>query len=124
MHVTQTFRSHSYSTMVLRMICLSYETIHAYNNIAASQMWTLGRLLPVMIGHIIPEDNAHWLHFLEVLDILDLIFSPFVRPETPGYLEVLLEQNLQAFHNLYPDNSILPKMHFLVHMPTFLARFG
>ena len=42
--------------------------------IIASQMWTLGRLLPVMIGHIIPEDNAHWVHYLEVLDIMDLFF--------------------------------------------------
>ena len=56
-------------------------------------MWTLGRLLPVMIGHIIPEDNPHWLHYLEVLDIMDLCFSPFVCPQTPGYLKVLIEQN-------------------------------
>ena len=100
--------------------------VHTYVRIiynAASQMWTLGRLLPVMIGHIIPEDNTHWLHYLEILDIMDLLFSPFVRPETPGYLEVLLEQNLQAFLDLYPDHSILPKMHFLTHMPNFLARF-
>ena len=99
-----------------------YHIIYYY--IVASQMWTLGRLLPVMIGHIIPEDNPHWLHYLEVLDIMDLCFSPFVRPETPGYLEVLIEQNLQAFQDLYPDSSILPKMHFLVHMPHFLARFA
>ena len=86
-------------------------------------MWTLGRLLPVMIGHLVPEDSAHWLHYLEVLDIMDLLFSPFVHPETPGYLEVLLEQNLEAFRRLYPDHSILPKMHFLVHTPHFLTRF-
>ena len=75
-------------------------------------MWTLGRLLPVMIGHIIPEDNPHWLHYSEVLDTMDLYFSPFVCPQTPGYLKVLIEQNLQAFQDLYPDSSILPKMHF------------
>ena len=75
-------------------------------------MWTLGRLLPVMIGHLIPEDNVHWSHYLEVLDIMDLLFSPLVHPETPGYLEVLLEQNLDAFRRLYPDHNVLPKMHF------------
>ena len=89
----------------------------------ASQMWTLGRLLPAMIGHLVPEDNAHWSHYLEVLDIMDLLFSPLVHPETPGYLEVLLEQNLDTFRRLYPGHSILPKMHFLVHTPHFLTRF-
>ena len=45
-----------------------------------------------MIGHLVPEDTAtHWLHYLEILDIMDLHVSPLVHPETPGYLEVLLE---------------------------------
>ncbi|XP_065897824.1 uncharacterized protein [Dysidea avara] len=61
----------------------------------ASQMWTLGRMLPVMIGHFIPQDDEHWLHYIQLLDIVDLIFAPTVNPETPGYLEVLIEENLE-----------------------------
>jgi len=85
-------------------------------------MWTLGRLLPVMIGHKIPEENAHWLHYLELLDIVDLLFSPIVGPETPGYLELLLQQNLKTFTHLYPDHNVLPKMHFLIHTARYMAK--
>lgn len=86
-------------------------------------MWTLGRLLPIMIGHLISDDNPHWKHYLEILDIVNLIFSPTVHPETPGYLEVLIEDNLHTFTVLYPEQAVIPKMHFLVHIPRFLTRF-
>jgi len=81
-------------------------------------MWTLGRLLPAMIGHKAPEGDPHWLHFLELLEIMDLLFSPIVRPETPGYLEVLLDQNLETFTKIYPENNV----HFLIHMPRYLSK--
>ena len=85
-------------------------------------MWTLGRLLPVIIGHKVPEGDPHWLHFLELLEIMDLLFSPIVHPETPGYLEVLLNQNLETFTDLYPENNVLLKQHFLIHMPRYLSK--
>ena len=44
----------------------------------ASQMWTLSRLLPVMVGKYISEDDDNWLHFLQLLDIMEYTFSPTV----------------------------------------------
>lgn len=91
-------------------------------HVIASQMWTLGRLLPVMIGHFIPQDDEHWIHYTQLLEIVDLIFAPTVNPETPGYLEVLIEENLEQFVILYRE-PVLPKMHFLIHVPRLLARY-
>ena len=68
-----------------------------------------------MIGHKVPEDDAHWLHYVELLEVVDLLFSPIVRPDTPGYIELLLQQNLQAFTSLYHE-------HFLIHMPRYMAK--
>lgn len=85
-------------------------------------MWALGRMLPLMIGHYVPENDEHWMHFIELLDIVDLIFSPTVHPNTPGYLEVTIEENLETFVTLYGDASIIPKMHFLIHVPCLLER--
>ena len=90
--------------------------------IIASKMWTLARYLPLLIGRNVPESDPHWQHYLELLDILDLIFAQVVRPDTPSYLQVTLENHLSEFQLLYPDASIIPKMHFLVHIPCFLDR--
>ena len=51
-------------------------------------MWCLGRFLPLMIGVFVPEDDPHWLHFLTLLDIMDYIFSPIVRPGQPAHCQV------------------------------------
>lgn len=46
---------------------------------AATETWIFGRLLPLMIGHLIPKDDSNWNHFLELLDILDIVFAPIVN---------------------------------------------
>ena len=97
-------------------IC-SYVTI-----ITATQMWTLGRLLPLMIGHFISEDDEHWIHYIQLLDIIDNVFSPTLDLDTPSYLEVLIEESLEDFTKLYGE-AVLPKMHFLIHIPRLLARY-
>ena len=95
---------------------------HSVSHTVAVQMWTLGRMLPVMIGHYVPENEEHWMHYIELLDIVDLIFSPTVHPNMPGYLEVTIEENLEMFATLYGGASIIPKMHFLIHIPRLLER--
>ena len=75
-----------------------------------------------MIGHYVPENDEHWMHYIELLDIVDLIFSPTVHPNMPGYLEVTIEENLEMFVTLYGGASIIPKMHFLIHVPRLLER--
>ena len=88
----------------------------------ASQTWVLGRLLPVMIGHLVPLEDPYWEHFLQLLDIMELMFAPLVRHDTPAYLQVLVEENLTEFTNLYPSHPIIPKMHYLIHVPGYLSR--
>ena len=76
-----------------------------------------------MIGHLIPEEDNHWKHYLQLLDIMDIVFSEKVYPDVPGFLEVQIEENLSQFIDLYNDESVIPKMHFLTHVPRFMARF-
>lgn len=87
-------------------------------------MWTLARYLPLLIGRNVAEADPHWQHYLELLDILDLTFAQVVRPDTPSYLQVTLESHLMEFQALYPYASIIPKMHFLIHIPNFLDRYN
>ena len=85
-------------------------------------MWILGRFLPLMIGHLISEDDDHWTHFIQLLEIMDIVFAPNIDSHTPGYLEVLIEENLEDFVRLYSE-TVLPKMHYLIHIPRLLARY-
>lgn len=84
------------------------------------QMWTFARFLPLVIGHLIPEDDAHWINFLCLLDIMDILFACPVGAEAFGDLEALISDHHSTFKELYPHASITMKMHSIIHMPRLL----
>ena len=89
----------------------------------ASQMWTLPQLLPLMIGRHIPEEDEHWCHYLQLLDIVEYTMSPMVHSYTAVYLASLIKDNLETYKELYLEVSFIPKMHYLVHVPQYLERY-
>ena len=84
------------------------------------QMWTLGRFLPLAIGHVIPEESEHWENFLRLLDIMDILFARRIPVEECGYLESLISDHHLCFKQLYPEASITMKMHSMIHMPRLI----
>ena len=44
--------------------------------------------------------------------------------DTIDYLRVLIEEHHTLFRRLYPEASILPKMHYMLHYPSQIYCFG
>lgn len=88
----------------------------------ATQMWCLARLLPLIIGEAIPEDDTHWDNFLLLLQIADYVFSPICSHSIADYLTTLIEDYLQTFTELYPHTLIIPKQHYMIHIPQWIVR--
>ena len=88
----------------------------------ASQMWLLGRLLPIMVGNKIPQDDERWENYLMMVEITDHLFAPRHTADDVGYLEHLIQLHHSQFAELYPTNSIIPKMHYIVHMPRIMHK--
>ena len=42
----------------------------------ASEMWCLGRFLPLLIGDLVEEENPYWENYLGHADIVDKVFVP------------------------------------------------
>lgn len=47
-----------------------------------------------------------------------------IAPGTIGYLRVLIEEHHTQFKTLYPEHSIIPKMHYMLHYPSQILRYG
>ena len=90
--------------------------------VIAAQMWLLGRILPLIIGDMVPEGEAKWKNFLVMMRIVDLLFTPTITEDLVGYLSRLIEEHHNEFKSLYPNNSIIPKMHFMIHMPRLILQ--
>ena len=52
----------------------------------ASEMWCLARLLPLMVGDYVNEDDDKWQLFLDLLTIMDYIFAPIANMDIVSYV--------------------------------------
>lgn len=53
---------------------------------------------------------------------MDLLFAPEISKEEIGYLEYLTTEHHLEFVKQYPESSVTPKMHFMIHMPRLIQK--
>ncbi len=97
-----------------------FHCIAAFLAFQASQMWLLGRYLPLMIGSTIPDDDEHWMCFTLLLHMMQYLFAPKLSDNDVAVLQEMIMDHHQRFVSLYPDNSVTPKLHYLIHMPRLI----
>jgi len=54
---------------------------------------------------------------------MEYIFAPITTQHKLEYLQTLIEDYLTEFTRLYPERPLVPKMHYLIHMPTWMKRY-
>jgi hypothetical protein len=90
--------------------------------VSVNQMWCLGLYLPLLIGEFILEEDEHWEAYCILVQILKIVFAPVISKEQMPYLQVLIQNHHERFKALYPNASIIPKMHYMIHMPRIILR--
>lgn len=91
---------------------------------SASQMWLLAGILPFILVDKVNSEDLHWKNFLSLLEIIGICFSHKVSLNSVINLKQLVKEHLSSFKNVYPNVRILPKQHYLVHLPTQIMMFG
>lgn len=97
-----------YVVFTIQMDCVienlqsfTHTHIHTQNrNHVASQMWLLGRLLPLMIGEYVPDDDPHWICYIDLLSILVLSTATEVSIDTITDLKSAIESYLFKYNRL------------------------
>lgn len=65
---------------------------------------------------LFPNGDTKWENYLLLL-IADYLSAHGIHPDEVAHMKDFTEDHHSAFINLYPDASIIPKMHNVVHMP-------
>lgn len=102
--------------------CYNIIILIFYDCAIASQTWTLGRMLPLMVGCNVPENDCYWTHYGSLCEIMRYILAPNILPEEVAWLNVLIVDFLSDFIQLYPEASVIPKMHYMVHIPRLMIK--
>ena len=90
----------------------------------AAATLTLCLTLPYMIGQYIPIGNVKWENFLRLLLITNLCLSPSADLMTVAQLDQMIHTHHIVFKREYPTASVIPKMHYLMHLPQQILNYG
>ena len=85
-------------------------------------MWCLFRYLPIMIGYLVDRDLEQWHCFLQLWNVVQICTAPAIKREDVPFLRILLEEHHNLFKEVYPMASIIPKLHYMIHIPDDIIR--
>ena len=92
--------------------------------IKAAEAWCLVRNHPSIIGFKIPHQEPYCQLLILLLDCCAIIFAPEITESLAHLLACLIEDHHTHIKLLYPNKSLTPKHHFLLHYPKIMMRFG
>jgi len=70
------------------------------------------------------SSKVHWNLYLCLRNIVSIIYSEEIALE---WIEELEKENLKFmtnFKKLFPEESVTPKMHYMLHYPDLIRNFG
>lgn len=86
--------------------------------------WALLRLLPLMIGSKVPENEPSWEILMDLKEIVELVVSTKLSEKTLCYLESKISDHKNLLTETFPDLRLRPKHHFVDHYPHLIRCFG
>ena len=86
--------------------------------------WTLLRLLPLMIGSSIPEQEPSWEILMDLKEIVEIAVSPTLSEEILCYLGSKISDHRKLLIDTFPDFKLRPKHHFIEHYVHLIRCFG
>ena len=90
----------------------------------AAEGFTLLRLLPLMLGCNIPQGDKVWNVLLKFVTLVRLSFSVRYTETDLEHYQTFIESWLSDFFQTFPDISVKPKFHFLLHYPDQVRKHG
>ncbi|KAF7641351.1 hypothetical protein LDENG_00283860, partial [Lucifuga dentata] len=91
----------------------------------AAENWSLLRLLPIIIGEKIRDtEDPVWQLTVHLKELVELICAPKIALSQVALLNVLIGKYLETRKELFPDDKLKPKNHYIVHYPALILKFG
>ena len=89
----------------------------------AAQMWELSRIIPLILEDITDSESPQWSCFISLLEIMGICFAQKITLSSILNLKRIVKEHLSLFKETY-GARVLPKQHYLVHLPTQMMMFG
>ena len=85
---------------------------------------TLLRLLPLMIGSKVPEEDGAWCVLMDLKEIVELMVCPVFTDESIQYLQMKIQDHRHMLQEVFPDFTLRPKHHYTEHYADLIRCYG
>jgi len=89
---------------------------------SSGQMLILLKILPFLLNSI--EKNEYVQFVLDLIEIVQIIFAPVLSVQSVWTLKQMIELHLKQFKQLFPENNVIPKQHYMLHLPAQILSLG
>ena len=90
----------------------------------ACEMWNLIRLLPLMIGEKVDENDEVWKCYIKFVILVERLSASSFSDSDLIVLDLLTDEFFLSYLESFPDVNLKPKAHFLRHYSYMIRRFG
>lgn len=91
---------------------------------SASEMLCFTRYFGLFVGDLIPVADEGWQLYLNLREIIDIIFSRSVSEQKINILKVLVEEHHRLYLSSTFKSYLRPKHHHMVHYPLIMSKVG
>lgn len=78
--------------------------------------------MPFLLNTI--EKNEYVQFVLDLIEIVQILFAPVLSVQTVLRLRNMIVQHLKQFKQLFPEKNVIPKQHYLLHLPAQILSLG
>jgi hypothetical protein len=75
-----------------------------------------------MLGPLVEEQIKPWNCLKKLWNIVQICTSPEINCEDIALLRSLIQGHHELFKEAYPNATIIPKHHYLIHVPDDIIR--
>ena len=79
---------------------------------------------PLLVGSRIADLDEVWLLCMLSIQLIEIVCAPKISLGMVTYLQCIIEEYVTYRKLLFPDVTLKPKHHFLVHYPGLIMKFG
>ena len=87
-------------------------------------MLNLNRLLPLMIGEKVDENDEVWKCYIKFVILFERLSASSFSDSDLIVLGLLTDEFFLSYLEIFPGVNLKPKTHFLRHYSDMISRFG
>lgn len=61
---------------------------------------------------------------MDLIELVQLLFASILSVQSVLRLKTVIDLHLKRFKQLFPDNNVIPKQHYMLHLPAQILSLG